>query len=1193
MNNSNISSSETPVQPAEGKQVALRIAWVMLFASVTLVIFYAILSWQMQAWQMLALTGLILAYSLAAAASIRAIQNDQTNKGLWVLIIGMFVVFPGGTLLIADVGIAFAVSCVILTLVVARGLPSRQFRLALSLSVVSAAASLIQDFLNLPYRLSVPLLQTVVPVVSVLIVVVAAFFFIRQSWNTSNLRTKLVIILLLASLIPLSIISFIADSNQRASLTASADAKLLSAADVVATRIDDFMLNNLDLIRAEGRAPAIVDYVSLPPEQRSGSPEEARMNAFLLAISRQDPVYINSVAILDTKGITLADTVASRVGANRSTRYYFQQVLATQLPYASTLEYDEVTKHPSLYFAAPIRNKDGELIGVLRKRFDAAILQEFLAAETGLAGEGSFAVLLDENYVRIAHGANRDLLAKSVVPLSPAKLVELQAGRFMPAGTVEELSTNIPEFKAGLDNYQTKPFFTADLAVGEDIEEAAVAKTTTQNWYVVFAQPRGIFLAPINTQRNINIFIALVIAALAAVFGFTVSQTISGPVARLTQAAESIAGGDINIQAKVETGDEIGTLAATFNRMTQQLRDFIVTLESRVVERTRNLELAAEVGRTVSQVRSLDVMLTDAAELIRSQFNLYYVQVYLVNPSQTYLNLQAGTGEVGKLLLERKHRLPFNTGSINGRAAVERKSIVISDTAQSPTFRPNPLLPDTRSEMAVPLLVGDKVVGVLDMQSAVPGALGQDVLPAFEALAGQIAIAIQNANFLSEIEESRKEVEKQAARLARKNYQEFLDAINKPEALGFVFEQNTIVPLAEAQPVEELQNALVEPISVSGAEIGNLVVELEGQAPIARANELISTVARQVAQQIENLRLLESAERFRAEAEEASRRLTREGWKSYVQREGHSLSYLYDLKEVRPVNGDVPLQEAAAIPLKVRDEVIGKLAVMDLDAKDKEALNLVNAVADRLSAHIEALRQFEETKRSQAELNKRAQQLAAVAEISTISSQELDIEKMLQTVVYLTQRKFGLYHAHVFTLNQTTQTLEIQACGWKEGDEHEGTHGTTVIPLMQEQSLVARAARTKKPVIVNDVRNEPGWLPNPLLPDTASELAVPLLVGDEVLGVLDVQSDKLNAFTEEDAAIQTTLASQVATSLQNARSFSLAQRQAEREAMLNAISQKIQSATTIDAVLQIAARELGHALGAPMTIAQLSIKDNK
>jgi GAF domain-containing protein len=200
---------------------------------------------------------------------------------------------------------------------------------------------------------------------------------------------------------------------------------------------------------------------------------------------------------------------------------------------------------------------------------------------------------------------------------------------------------------------------------------------------------------------------------------------------------------------------------------------------------------------------------------------------------------------------------------------------------------------------------------------------------------------------------------------------------------------------------------------------------------------------------------------------------------------------------------------------------------------------------------------------------------------------------MLDSVVHLTQRQFGLYHAHIFLYDEKTGELKITACGWKEGDEHEGTHETASIPIAQEQSLVARAARTRLAVIVNDVNNEPGWLPNSLLPLTTSEMAVPLVIGDQVVGVLDVQSERLNAFTEEDANIQTTLASQVAIALQNARSFAQAQKQAERETMLNVIGQKIRSATTVDSVLQIAARELGHALGAPLTIAQLGQIDKK
>lgn len=676
-------------------------------------------------------------------------------------------------------------------------------------------------------------------------------------------------------------------------------------------------------------------------------------------------------------------------------------------------------------------------------------------------------------------------------------------------------------------------------------------------------------------------------------FSYFASRTLR-PIGSLTATAVAVTNGELDKRANVHSDDEIGMLATAFDTMTSQLQSTLQGLEQRVADRTRNLELAAQVGRSVSQVRSLDVMLKDACELILKEFNLYYVQVYLADPSASTLKLEAGTGSVGLQLLGRGHSLPLNSGSINGRAAVEKRSVVIADTAQSSTFRPNQLLPETRGEMAVPLIVADRVVGVLDMQASQPGVLTEEVLPAFEALAGQLAVAVQNANLLEETNQARAQVEAQARRLVREGWQEHLDAIHKPEQLGFVFAQNKVTPLAEAEnPQPEDEKAISAPISVTGETLGSLTVEIEDETRREQMGELVGVVARQVAQQIENLRLLESAERYRYNAERAASLQTIEGWQKYVaSRSSENLGYLYDTTEVRPhEDGQIEDVSMFALPLKARDEMIGKLSVQGLTYDDQESVELVNAVAERLSAHIENLRLFEETRMGQLELDKRARQLAAVAEISNVSSRELDIQKMLESVVELTQRKFGLYHAHIFLYNERTDELQIAACGWQEGDEHEGTHGTTAIPLNREQSLVARAARTRKAVIANNVFLEPGWMPNPMLPDTASELAVPLVIGDKVLGVLDVQADRVNAFTEEDANIQATLASQVATALQNAHSFTQAQKQAEREAMLNVINQKIQSATSVEAVLQIAARELGHALGAPMTVAQLSMKD--
>jgi GAF domain-containing protein len=144
------------------------------------------------------------------------------------------------------------------------------------------------------------------------------------------------------------------------------------------------------------------------------------------------------------------------------------------------------------------------------------------------------------------------------------------------------------------------------------------------------------------------------------------------------------------------------------------------------------------------------------------------------------------------------------------------------------------------------------------------------------------------------------------------------------------------------------------------------------------------------------------------------------------------------------------------------------------------------------------------------------------------------------------------------------------------------------IPLDREQSLVARAARERKGVTVNDVTQAPDFLPNPLLPNTRSELAVPMLVGGNLIGVFDIQSDQVRRFTAADVNIQTTMAAQLATSIQNVRSFERAKKQAEFEAQVSSIGQKIQQATSMEDTLQTAIREIGLVLGATRVSANIA-----
>lgn len=143
------------------------------------------------------------------------------------------------------------------------------------------------------------------------------------------------------------------------------------------------------------------------------------------------------------------------------------------------------------------------------------------------------------------------------------------------------------------------------------------------------------------------------------------------------------------------------------------------------------------------------------------------------------------------------------------------------------------------------------------------------------------------------------------------------------------------------------------------------------------------------------------------------------------------------------------------------------------------------------------------------------------------------------------------------------------------------------IPLNREQSLVARAARDRQGVTVNDVTQEPDHLPNPLLPDTRSELAVPMIVGGNVIGVFDIQSEQVGRFTESDINIQTTLAAQLAISIQNVRSFERSQKEAELQSLVNVIGSRIQRTSTIEETLQTAIRELGTAIGASSVKAKI------
>lgn len=655
----------------------------------------------------------------------------------------------------------------------------------------------------------------------------------------------------------------------------------------------------------------------------------------------------------------------------------------------------------------------------------------------------------------------------------------------------------------------------------------------------------------VYNQTTTNTIVALLLGLIISlVLSYFIIRSIVARINGLTRSAYALQEGDFNQRVLVSGRDEIGQLGAIFVKMGAQLKDLFDSQEQRVAERTHDLELASEVGRAMTEkVANLADLLSHAVELIRSRFDLYYTQIYMADVSGHNLNLQAGTGHVGRELLRRRHHLPISSGSLNGRAAADRTALIVGDTLKSGNFLPNPLLPLTRSEMAVPLIANGKILGVLDMQSERPDTFSESNLPAFQVLAGQLAIAIQNATLFQQAEEAHLEVEAQANRLTTAGWQDFLNAVDRNETIGFSYSQNEVRALAETKiSANSSHNTLAVPIEVSGAQIGEVwLVDQADRQWTTSERQVVRAVVSRVAQHVENLRLLAQAERYRAEAEQVSRRLTSEGWNEYLKtRHELAAGYVYDQSQIQPLKkrsyktGALP--NAVSHPLIVHDQAIGEITIdTDLD-EHSHAESIISAVTQQLSEHIENLRLLEqaEQRRLQAdglthELAQRAHQLETVATLSTTASTVLDPELLLQDVVNLTKERFDLYHAHIYLTDALGETLILGSGAGEIGrqmvaDQHS-------ISVDDENSQVARAMREQKPIIMDDVQSLPGFIANPLLPDTRSEIAVPMLIGDKVIGVFDVQSSRVKDFSREDASVYTTLAAQVAVALQNARLY--------------------------------------------------------
>jgi GAF domain-containing protein/CheY-like chemotaxis protein/HAMP domain-containing protein len=257
-------------------------------------------------------------------------------------------------------------------------------------------------------------------------------------------------------------------------------------------------------------------------------------------------------------------------------------------------------------------------------------------------------------------------------------------------------------------------------------------------------------LQPVTTSLLAGVAVLVVLFIATLIIAMLATRSIVAPINAMTEVTGRVAGGDLSQQLHIARRDELGQLATSFNRMTERLRESYGNLETIVARRTEQLRLAAEVSRAVSELSDVDRLLPQVVEQVRERYDFYYVGLFLLDEVGAWAVLRAGTGEAGLTMLGRQHRLEVGGQSMVGWVAARNLPRIALDVGGEAVRFNNPLLPDTRSEAALPLRAGGRLIGVIDFQSTRPAAFGEDDLVALQSLADQVAVAVDNARLYSE-----------------------------------------------------------------------------------------------------------------------------------------------------------------------------------------------------------------------------------------------------------------------------------------------------------------------------------------------------------------------------------------------------------------------------------------------------------
>jgi len=818
-------------------------------------------------------------------------HRNQRETAVWLLYTSVFAVVIIYNLLVAGMGLVLGLAvAAIFTLIAWQIVPPNKARIASILTVLGGIGIFSVDTYLAPVGrpeagLFLKELLTLLSGLVLFILIINSF----RSITFRSISTQIQISFLTIAFIPLLILALYQLITLTNNISTQANNNLIVNVKNFANDLDGQLFAILRNIEEDADRPDVVAFFKNPSDETALLTALAARYPSLLSYGLLDK---NGVLILDNRGVT---------GVDESQQTYFINAASVRISYLSDIVLDELTGKGIFFASSPVYDEQGRLLGVIRIRLSAAFLQtaaEFSSDEISAAttstfspivaawnsifedevkeenSEGLTLAIIDEENIILAHSSLPELQTNLLVRPEANKFASLQQNGRLPAlPTVLELEQLAEQLNSGSPD---QVFASVIYPTDPDADRVAFAELQSKPWKVIVAQDAILFLAPVLNSLLTQI-LTLVSVMAAVYFGaLLTSSLLVKPINQLASTAQHFSEGNLQISFQLDRKDELGALGNVLDNASQQVRELLETLEHKVTERTNELAIAneknqrraaqletiAQVARAVTSLKDLNELLPEIAEQISVSFDYYHVGIFLVDENREFAVLRASNSEGGQKMLQRGHKLKIGRQGIVGNVTNSGQYRTALDVGDDAVFFNNPDLPLTHSEIALPLKIGDNIIGALDVQSTEPDAFSPEDIKSLQLMSDQISVAIENARLFEETRTALTQIQQIYSEVSTAGWQSLL---TESGASGYRYSRGSVEPLHKKSELGALRSAetLEIPINLRGEKLGALKIRRPGhQAAWSEAEiRMYQSIVERMSFALENARLFSDARR--------------------------------------------------------------------------------------------------------------------------------------------------------------------------------------------------------------------------------------------------------------------------------------------------------------------------------------------